>query len=246
MYAYISCIHTYIQATRTGTRTGTEETEETEEEEERNRNRGNRGNRGRRTEEPRNRNEREREAEMDMRALIHGHADFVLRFFQRAVAMELSAPAAQQNAALSPIGISIVLAMAASGAKGPTLHQILSTLNLPSSDALRDFASQARSALLATAARSGGPLLEFVNSAWVQKTLTPLNLRFTQDLHKNYGVKVQPADFLNQVCAFSVCIVSASVCLPLSFGSSLSRHLSGDFPSVQLLFWIPKMGLPPF
>ena len=147
-----------------------------------------------------------------MRALIHDHTDFLLHFFQLAVsapsassssssessAVAIGTGGSQKNAALSPISVSIVVAMVASGAKGPTLQQILSTINLPSSDTLREFASQVHAVLLADATSLGGPLLEFANSVWVQQTL-PLNPSFTEVLHSNYGVAVHPADFLNQV-----------------------------------------------
>ena len=147
---------------------------------------------------------------MDMRALIHDHTDFLLHFFQLAVSAASASSSSsssavtaigtgpQKNAALSPISVSMLMAMVASGAKGPTLQQILSTINLPSSDTLREFASQVHAVLLADATSLGGPLLEFVNSVWVQQTL-PLNPSFSEVLHSNYGVAVHPADFLKQV-----------------------------------------------
>lgn len=133
---------------------------------------------------------------MDMKVLIHEHSEYLLRFFQQ-VALPDGVNDVDRvgNAAMSPISISVTLAMAAAGAKGPTLDQMVSCLRLPSS--LHDFASQVRALVLSDASPKGGPLLSLANGAWVEQTL-PLNPAFKETVQNRYGAAARAADFLNQ------------------------------------------------
>lgn len=129
---------------------------------------------------------------MDLKLLIREHSDFILRLFQ-----QVALHKAQENVAVSPISVSITLAMVAAGAKGPTLDQIVSCLRLSSPASLHDFASQVRSIVLTDASPKGGPLLSFANGVWVERTL-PLQPSFVDTVKNKYAAVAQPADFLHE------------------------------------------------
>ncbi|KAI5072439.1 hypothetical protein GOP47_0012545 [Adiantum capillus-veneris] len=131
-------------------------------------------------------------ADMDFKLLIRQHSDFILPLFQQVALRE-----AQENVALSPISITVTLAMVAAGATGATLDQIVSCLHLSTPAFLHDFAAQVRSVVLADASPHGGPLLSFANGVWVERTL-PLQPSFVDTVKSKYAAVAQPADFLNQ------------------------------------------------
>eukprot|EP00250_Pteridium_aquilinum_P024677 c29439_g1_i1 orf=213-1385(+) len=133
---------------------------------------------------------------MDFKALIHEHSDFLVRLFQQ-IALTDEQGNGSKNAAVSPISVSITLAMVAAGAKGPTLDQIVSCLRLSDPASLHEFAAQVRSLVLADASPKGGPLLSFVNGIWVEQTL-PLKPSFKETVHNKYAAVARSADFLNQ------------------------------------------------
>ncbi|MCO5562954.1 hypothetical protein L7F22_016590 [Adiantum nelumboides] len=137
-------------------------------------------------------------ADMDFKLLIREHSDFILRLFQQVALRE-----AQTNVALSPISVTVTLAMVAAGATGPTLDQIVSCLRLSSPAHLHDFAAQVRSVVLTDASPHGGPLLSFANGVWVERTL-PLQPSFADTVKTKYAAVAQPADFLNQACLLTL------------------------------------------
>ncbi|KAJ7568984.1 hypothetical protein O6H91_01G056000 [Diphasiastrum complanatum] len=129
---------------------------------------------------------------MDLKAAISDQTTFVLDFY-KIVAQNKP----DQNAVLSPLSISLVLAMAAAGAQGTTLDQIISCLKLPKGPHAHDFAHQLRSVVLTDGSMSGGPQLSFVNGIWVEQTLT-LKPSFKQVVEEQYEAVANHSDFIGK------------------------------------------------
>eukprot|EP00252_Welwitschia_mirabilis_P027084 TRINITY_DN9163_c0_g1_i1.p1 TRINITY_DN9163_c0_g1~~TRINITY_DN9163_c0_g1_i1.p1 ORF type:complete len:397 (-),score=75.74 TRINITY_DN9163_c0_g1_i1:214-1404(-) len=134
---------------------------------------------------------------MDVQALISGHTEFMLQFAQK-----VFEDASQRNAVFSPMTVAVALSMAAAGAKGPTLHQIMHTcFNLKSDKAVPDhmheFASQLSSTVFSDASSLGGPILSFVNGIWVEKSMQ-LKPAYVTAVNKYYSTEAQIADFVNE------------------------------------------------
>ncbi|KAJ7568998.1 hypothetical protein O6H91_01G056500 [Diphasiastrum complanatum] len=129
---------------------------------------------------------------MDLKAAISDQTRFALDFY-KIVAQNKP----EQNVVISPLSISLVLAMAAAGAQGTTLDQIISCLKLPKGPHAHDFAHQLRSFVLRDASKAGGPQLSFVNGIWVEQTLA-LKSSFKQVVEEQYEAVANYADFVGK------------------------------------------------
>ncbi|RWW64599.1 hypothetical protein BHE74_00028151 [Ensete ventricosum] len=112
----------------------------------------------------------------------------------------LAAVASGSNFVLSPLSIRAALGLAAAGASGETLHQMLSFLGSPTVDHLNSAAAR----LVASVRADGngreetGPRLSFVNGLWVDRSLT-LKPGFHGVAASVYGAVAKSVDFQGQV-----------------------------------------------
>lgn len=130
---------------------------------------------------------------MDFRAEILKQTGFTLELFGGVVEANPSS-----NVAVSPISVSLTLAMVAAGAQGPTLDEFYSSLKLPSGDFLHEFASQVKRVLLTDASGSGGPSLVLANGVWVEKTVD-VKASFSEVLKEKHHATARHSDFLHKV-----------------------------------------------
>ncbi|KAJ7570445.1 hypothetical protein O6H91_01G120200 [Diphasiastrum complanatum] len=129
---------------------------------------------------------------MDLKAATSDQTSFVLDFY-KIVAQNKP----DQNVVLSPLSISLLLAMAAAGAQGATLDQMVSCLRLPIGPHAHDFAHQLRNVVLKNGSKAGGPQLSFVNGIWVEQTLA-LKPSFKQVVEEQYEAVSNYADFVGK------------------------------------------------
>lgn len=104
----------------------------------------------------------------------------------------------ERNAVMSPLSIATTLAMAGAGAKGETLTELTSVLKLPEGEAMHDFTSQIKAAVLKDGSAVGGPFLSFANGLWVEKYMT-LKPKFLEHVKGSYGAEARNADFVDKV-----------------------------------------------
>jgi serpin B len=102
-----------------------------------------------------------------------------------------------KNIVLSPLSLQVVLSIIAAGSEGPTQQQVLEFLQSKSTDHLNYFASQLVSVVLSDASPAGGPLLSFVDSVWVQQTLSLLP-SFKEIVSNDYKANLSSVDFINK------------------------------------------------
>jgi len=102
-----------------------------------------------------------------------------------------------KNIVLSPLSLQVVLSIIAAGSEGPTQQQVLDFLQSKSTDHLNSFASQLVSVVLSDASPAGGPLLSFVDSVWVQQTLSLLP-SFKEIVSNDYKANLSSVDFINK------------------------------------------------
>lgn len=129
---------------------------------------------------------------LDVAAMVHGQVEFSVELFN-AVAKGKEG----ENVVLSPLSISLALAMTAAGAKGPTREQIAKCLKLPEGEPMHVFSSQLNSVVLADGSAHGGPQLALANRLWVEQTLT-LKPGFQKVLKDSYGSDAASVDFHNK------------------------------------------------
>ncbi|KAL2630039.1 hypothetical protein R1flu_014725 [Riccia fluitans] len=133
---------------------------------------------------------------MDESGTIEQQTGFALDFYKVVAGKNENAIDAG-NSLLSPISITTAVAMAGAGAKGKTLEEIRAVLKLPEGEAMHQFTSQLKSAILKDGADVGGPSLHFANGLWVEKTLT-LKPSFQELVKGKYGAEASLANFGNK------------------------------------------------
>ncbi|KAK9145439.1 hypothetical protein Sjap_005342 [Stephania japonica] len=109
----------------------------------------------------------------------------------------LSKEAKKSNLVYSPLSINVVLSLIAAGSSGQTLDQLHSFLGSKSNNHLNTFASELVSFVLADGSVSGGPLLSFANSVWIEKSLS-IKPSFSEVVHNVYKATAKPVDFVNK------------------------------------------------
>lgn len=127
-----------------------------------------------------------------MGALAHAQTEFVLNL-HKAVAKKASG----ENAVLSPLSVSLAMAMVAAGAKGATLEQMATCLKLPQGDLMHKFAAHLKDVLKADASKHRLDL-SCANSLWVDKTVH-LKSSFQKLLQHSYGAQAAAVDFQSKV-----------------------------------------------
>uniref|UniRef100_A0ACD5WAM0 Uncharacterized protein n=1 Tax=Avena sativa TaxID=4498 RepID=A0ACD5WAM0_AVESA len=127
--------------------------------------------------------------------------DAAQRAFCLPLAGRVLASAGTGNAAVSPVGVHAVLALAASGAQGATRRQMLGTLGCggggkgAAADAA-NVASRLVKRVLKDRAKSGGPRLAFASGVWADASRT-LSPEFVEGVGGLYGSAAKTADFKN-------------------------------------------------
>ncbi|KAG0560243.1 hypothetical protein M758_10G160400 [Ceratodon purpureus] len=122
-------------------------------------------------------------------ASAQGQTEFTLELHKLIVKGQES-----ENVVLSPLSISLTLAMVAAGARGPTLAQIAKCIKLPEGEPMHKFASQLKYGVLADASGAGGPELALANRAWFDKSIK-LKPQFQKVLRDSYGSEAASVDF---------------------------------------------------
>ena len=116
----------------------------------------------------------------------------------------LAAVASGSNFVLSPLSIRAALGLAAAGASGETLHQMLSFLGSPTVDHLNSASARLMASVRGDGdcdgrvVESAGPRLSFVNGVWVDRSLT-LKPGFDDVAASVYGAVTKSVDFRQQV-----------------------------------------------
>lgn len=113
------------------------------------------------------------------------------------------------NLVVSPLSLHIILSLIAAGTKGRTLEQLIFFLRSTSVSYLNLLSSQM--VLLASPVEGSyqnnnllvdrGPLLSFVNGAWVDQRFK-LKPSFEGIVKRSYRAQLQNVDFLNKVLQF--------------------------------------------
>jgi serpin B len=103
-----------------------------------------------------------------------------------------------KNVVFSPLSLYTVLGMVTTGSEGATQHQLLSFLQSKSTNHLKSLSSHLVSEALSDGAPFGGPCLSFVNSMWVQQSLS-LQPSFKQLVTSDFKATLASADFTNKV-----------------------------------------------
>jgi len=104
----------------------------------------------------------------------------------------------EENVVFSPLSLTTVLIMIATGSEGPTQQQLLSFLHSESTGDLKSLCSQLVSSVLSDGAPAGGPCLSYVNGVWVEQSL-PLQPSFRQLMTTDFKAAFAAVDFVNKV-----------------------------------------------
>ncbi|KAF7120138.1 hypothetical protein RHSIM_Rhsim13G0178900 [Rhododendron simsii] len=104
-----------------------------------------------------------------------------------------------ENFALSPVSIDVVMTMAAAGSRGPTLERMMAFLGTQDIDGIKSIAS----AMMAAAVCGGdevseGPVLSMVNGVWVDERFTLVDSYKEEILKGIYGCDAESVDFFHQ------------------------------------------------
>ena len=132
------------------------------------------------------------------------------------IAKHLFSKESEKNIVFSPLSLQVVLAIIAAGSEGSTQQQLLDFLRFKSTDHLNSFVSQLISVILKDATPSGGPRLFFVNSVWLDKTLSP-QPSFKHIVSTDYKATLSSVDFQNKVREVDDYSINCSCDLNLSF-----------------------------
>ncbi|KAG5516921.1 hypothetical protein RHGRI_037602 [Rhododendron griersonianum] len=104
-----------------------------------------------------------------------------------------------ENFALSPVSIDVVLTMAAAGSRGPTLERMLAFLGAQDIDGIKSIASAMMAAAVCGGDEGGdGPVLCMVNGVWVDERFTLVDSYKEEIVKGIYGCDAQSVDFFNQ------------------------------------------------
>lgn len=104
----------------------------------------------------------------DMGAVARAQTEFVLDLYKEVVAKGVD-----QNAVLSPVSISLALAMVAGGAKGESLNHMTTCLKLPRGNLMHRYAGYLKNDVLkgdASRSHEYGLKLACANRLWVDES----------------------------------------------------------------------------
>jgi len=130
---------------------------------------------------------------LDVATMVNGQVEFAVDLYQAVVKGKES-----ENVVLSPLSISLALAMTAAGAKGPTREQIAKCIKLPEGEPMHLFSSQLKSVVMADGSGAGGPQLALANRLWVEQTIK-LKPEFQKVVKESYGSEAASVDFHTKV-----------------------------------------------
>ncbi|XP_052137109.1 putative serpin-Z6A [Oryza glaberrima] len=127
-----------------------------------------------------------------------GQAALAVRLLRRLGADSLSSgDGGGGNLVFSPLSIHAALALAAAGARGGTLDELLAVLGAPSRDELARFVGDAVGRALADRSASGGPRVAFACAAWCDAARR-LKPAYRDAVVESYKATVSTADFRNE------------------------------------------------
>jgi len=126
---------------------------------------------------------------LDVASMVHGQMEFTIDLHKAVVKGKET-----KNVVLSPLSISLALAMVSAGAKGPTREEIAKCIKLPEGDPMHNFSSQLKTVVLADGSGAGGPELALANRVWVDESVT-LKPEFQKILKDSYGSEAASVDF---------------------------------------------------
>lgn len=126
---------------------------------------------------------------LDVASMVHGQMEFTIDLHKAVVKGKET-----KNVLLSPLSISLALAMVSAGAKGPTRGEIAKCIKLPEGDPMHNFSSQLKTVVLADGSGAGGPELALANRVWVDESVT-LKPEFQKILKDSYGSEAASVDF---------------------------------------------------
>lgn len=99
------------------------------------------------------------------------------------------------NVAFSPVSIHAALALAATGARGATLQQLLAFLGAPSAAVLADFGRRIVHRVLGDREASGGPRVLFSGGIWVDASRGGLKTAFRDVAVESYKSEARTVSF---------------------------------------------------
>ena len=102
------------------------------------------------------------------------------------------------NFVASPLSLHVMLSLIAAGSSGQTLQQLLRFLGSKSVCDLNLLSSRTVSLASANENLAGGPLLSFVNGAWLEQSFT-LKSTFQGIVKGSYKAQLKSVDFVTKV-----------------------------------------------
>ena len=106
------------------------------------------------------------------------------------------------NVAFSPVSVHAALALAAAGARGATLAQLLAFLGAPSAEALAGFGRRViAGSVLADMSGRGGPRVLYGGGAWVDASRGGLTDAFRDVAAESYKSEARTVSFSKEVTA---------------------------------------------
>ena len=110
--------------------------------------------------------------------------------------------AAAANVAFSPVSVHAALALAAAGARGATLAQLLAFLGAPSAEALAGFGRRViADSVLADRSGRGGPRVLYGGGVWVDASRGGLTDAFRDVAAASYKSEARTVSFSKEVTA---------------------------------------------
>ena len=129
--------------------------------------------------------------------------DAAARDGQTALALRLGADdgsATAANVAFSPVSVHAALALAAAGARGATLAQLLTFLGAPSAEALAGFGRRViADSVLADRSGRGGPRVLYGGGVWVDASRGGLTDAFRDVAAASYKSEARTVSFAKKV-----------------------------------------------
>ena len=130
------------------------------------------------------------------------------------------------NFVASPLSLHVMLGLIAAGSKGQTLQQLLHFLGSTNVGDLNMLSSKTIS--LASPAEegddqnlAGGPVLSFINGAWLDQRFTNLKSSFHGIVNSSYKSQLTSVDFATKVLSFPLLIKISN----FLFWGNFKKHL---------------------
>uniref|UniRef100_A0A0D9XTJ1 Serpin domain-containing protein n=1 Tax=Leersia perrieri TaxID=77586 RepID=A0A0D9XTJ1_9ORYZ len=124
-----------------------------------------------------------------------GHTALALRLAKHLAPAKNTAAGAGENVAFSPLSVHAALALAAAGAGGATLAQLLAFLGAPSAADLAAFGRRVSDLVLADRSSSGGPRVLFGGGVWADQSRGALAEEFRDVAVNCYKSETRTVDF---------------------------------------------------